>query len=310
MRFLYYLSFALTVPATVFACEGECIVSITNAFLGNYTKPLGAVLESAATQISGIMPNNPGASAVLHYMQPFIAAYKNTSYAGMETAIFPNYFHGKCLDENGNEPAGCPDPDCPIVCGTPGSLVHFYAKLRLIAYNQTRYSLKALVAPSSKVYQQVEQNILNAAGSESHVRRAGRLHPRQLLPGLGSASPASHASPLSVLTAPASMPNPLSGSSNPLALASALSPSPPTLSSDATNSTAGSDSKMVVPLFMKRTNNNSSSDDMKTQLRTIMQDMPDMLRRACGDDSADGTTNGLPNCSWEPEMKEYILSFP
>lgn len=34
-----------TVPATVLACEGECIVGITNAFLGNYTDPIRMTME-------------------------------------------------------------------------------------------------------------------------------------------------------------------------------------------------------------------------------------------------------------------------
>lgn len=31
-------------PVAVSACEGECIVGITNAFLGNYSSPIGSVL--------------------------------------------------------------------------------------------------------------------------------------------------------------------------------------------------------------------------------------------------------------------------
>ena len=61
----------------------------------------------------------------------------------METAIFPSYFHGKC-QVNGVNPPGCPNPDCPVVCGTPGSLVHFFPTLRGIAYNQTRKRLDDL----------------------------------------------------------------------------------------------------------------------------------------------------------------------
>jgi hypothetical protein len=32
-------------PVAVFACEGECIVAITNAFLGNYSTPIHNVLD-------------------------------------------------------------------------------------------------------------------------------------------------------------------------------------------------------------------------------------------------------------------------
>ena len=34
-----------TVPAAVRACEGECIVGITKAFLGNYTDPVRITME-------------------------------------------------------------------------------------------------------------------------------------------------------------------------------------------------------------------------------------------------------------------------
>ena len=33
-------------PVAVSACEGECIVQITNAFLGNYTEHIQTVFES------------------------------------------------------------------------------------------------------------------------------------------------------------------------------------------------------------------------------------------------------------------------
>lgn len=36
----------LAVPATVLACEGECIVSITNAWRGNYTARLDSVFHN------------------------------------------------------------------------------------------------------------------------------------------------------------------------------------------------------------------------------------------------------------------------
>ena len=59
----------------------------------------------------------------MQFLQPITQTYANRSYDGMEHAIFPSFFHGKCLDSKGREPDGCPNPDCPIVCGTPGSLV-------------------------------------------------------------------------------------------------------------------------------------------------------------------------------------------
>lgn len=95
----------------------------------------------------------------------------------METAIFPHYFHGKCA-RNGVDPPGCPNPDCPVVCGTPGSMVHFFPTLRFIAYNETRTRLEAAVAPGSDAYQQIEQNVLSAANTHWRRESLGRIMPR------------------------------------------------------------------------------------------------------------------------------------
>lgn len=82
----------------------------------------------------------------------------------METAIFPSYFHGKCqrFSKDGQDPPGCPNPDCPVVCGTPGSLVHFYSTLRFIAFNDTRNLLEGFVKPGSHPFKQIEQLVEQA----------------------------------------------------------------------------------------------------------------------------------------------------
>jgi hypothetical protein len=46
MKFLLVPCLVLvTAPVAVSACEGECIVGITNAFLGNYSNPIQTVLD-------------------------------------------------------------------------------------------------------------------------------------------------------------------------------------------------------------------------------------------------------------------------
>ncbi|PSR79163.1 hypothetical protein PHLCEN_2v7134 [Hermanssonia centrifuga] len=174
MRFsaLHLLAF-FAVPVTVSACEGDCIVGITNAFISNYTDPVHGVLENIASQISNMLPKHPSSASSLHYLKPITDAYSKDAYDGMETAIFPNYFHGKC-QQNGVDPPGCPNPDCPVVCGTPGSLVHFYGKLRYIAFNQTKHILQSLATPGSDTYQQVEQDVLNAANA--NMKRMSRIY--------------------------------------------------------------------------------------------------------------------------------------
>ena len=178
----------------------------------------------------------------MNLLQPIMDAYHQDAYNGMETAIFPSYFHGKC-QQDGVDPPGCPNPDCPVVCGTPGSLVHFYGKLRYIAFNQTRHLLQAVSSPGSDAYNQVEQNVLNAANANGNVRRMIRIYQRSRPYG-------------------------------------------------------------TVPLFLTR-----REEDVKTQLRKILTTIEPMLLATCGG-LENGETNGLPDCSWETAMKEYILTFP
>lgn len=60
MRLSLYLPFFLfTVPATVSACEGECIIAITNAFLGNYTDPVHSVLNIVVSLLKYSLPYLP-----------------------------------------------------------------------------------------------------------------------------------------------------------------------------------------------------------------------------------------------------------
>ncbi|KAI0659723.1 hypothetical protein C8Q70DRAFT_1153655 [Cubamyces menziesii] len=290
MRFwsLLPLLFA-TVPATVSACEGDCMVGVTNAWLGNYTSPVNFVWLKVAQQISDIMPGHPDTQTVLGYLQPLLTAYKKQAYQGMEMAIFPNYFHGKCLDSDGNEPDGCPNPDCPIVCGTPGSLVHFYPKLRFIAYNQTYHLLQSIVDPETDTYQQVEQAIMNAAASDHGDRRRSysRIYPRVLSDAVnvGHNNKASHSG---------------SGSGSSAAGRDSVPASRPT---DSSRSASLGSPKMLVPVFLKR------AQDIKPALKSVLEQAHGLLANACGADGVEAT-NGLPHCSWEVIMKEFILSYP
>jgi hypothetical protein len=128
----------------------------------------------------------------MSYLRPIISAYDGSSYDGMKIAIFPSYFHGKC-QRNGIEPPGCPNPDCPVVCGTPGSLVHFFPTLRFIAFNYTRGALQQLCSPGHEAYTQAERAVVEAAGASYgrgdeqrrapwFVSGAGELAPRRKFP--------------------------------------------------------------------------------------------------------------------------------
>ncbi|KAI0049174.1 hypothetical protein FA95DRAFT_1571363 [Auriscalpium vulgare] len=239
---LQLLSILLAVPVAVFACEGECIVGITHAFVGNYSNPIQSVLHEIDNQIiERIVPQHDGMS----YLQPILTAYTNSSYDGMETAIFPSYFHGKC-QVNGVDPKGCPNPDCPVVCGTPGSLVHFYPTLRFIAFNETREAMRLYTSSDSEAYRQVEHDVVRAAGKQARaaVPRFARY-------------------------------------------------------GDDVAGVMGEN----MPYVKKR------EESAKKALREILDEIPDLLAKACGG-SAKDSVDGLPSCSWDAAMQEYILSFP
>jgi len=51
MNFLLPLFVLVAAPVAVSACEGECIVGITNAFLGNYSSPIQSVLDDIVSYI-------------------------------------------------------------------------------------------------------------------------------------------------------------------------------------------------------------------------------------------------------------------
>jgi len=111
-------------------------------------------------------------SAAGQLVTPLYDAYVKASYNSTEQALFPGFFHGKCQDKvTGIEPKGCPDPDCPVVCGTPGSMVHYYPILATLAYNITRDTLATVAfRTSGPTFQSINSSLL------SLYHRAHRQH--------------------------------------------------------------------------------------------------------------------------------------
>ncbi|KAJ7485544.1 hypothetical protein FB451DRAFT_1083002 [Mycena latifolia] len=143
------------------ACEDECPVGITNALVANYQRPVKCVIETIGQEIIdtlGLVTQGSTKLSPDSLLAPIMKAYRNNSYSDLETNIFPRYFHGKC-QVNGVDPKGCPNPDCPVVCGTPGSIVHFYSTFTQIAYNTTLDSLLSCVSPHSASYRAFEKGV-------------------------------------------------------------------------------------------------------------------------------------------------------
>ncbi|KAG1748317.1 uncharacterized protein EDB91DRAFT_1079301 [Suillus paluster] len=183
------LSFLLAPVATT-ACEGACISDTTNEYLRRYTNPVLTSLQkmeirlirwhAQANQISTqVVPTGGRRENPIEYFAPVLEAYNLTAYASLERAIFPGYFHGKCQDANGVNPPGCPNPDCPKVCGTPGSMVHFYPTLINIIFNDITSLLVNHTTPGCKQYNQVQQMVMADVnkGQRKRMENLSRIMP-------------------------------------------------------------------------------------------------------------------------------------
>ena len=94
----------------------------------------------------------------------------------MENAIFKSYFHGKCENATtGIDPPGCPNPNCPVVCGTPGSIVHFYSKFCSLAFDATVHLFDEIIKPSSAAYQKFEASVVSATSSSPSAENRQRM---------------------------------------------------------------------------------------------------------------------------------------
>ncbi|KAF9500754.1 hypothetical protein BDN71DRAFT_1585834 [Pleurotus eryngii] len=171
---------ALLIRPGALACEGECIVGITDAWMRNITYgPLQSVALEFHAAVEKLVPSLdkiPG-----YYGTPLLEDFaKGGLYDKMADAIFPGFFHGKCVDAQGNTPPGCPNPSCSVVCGTPGSLVFHYDKLFSIALGVARTHLRRVVLrPDSPTRKKMETLLVREAGARrSYIRgRAGSASP-------------------------------------------------------------------------------------------------------------------------------------
>ncbi|KAF5389622.1 hypothetical protein D9757_004145 [Collybiopsis confluens] len=174
------LALSILAPAVTWACEGPCIVNVTNGFISKYQTPIKSVLRMADQLLTAQFPENLNCTSHLQH------AYSKVVYNSLELAIFPSYFHGKCQQPTGTngsmiDPPGCPNPDCPVVCGTPGSMVHFYPDLRHINFQTHVDIFNNITERDSEGFKAVETCLWNTASSqENRSSRSSARSPSRL----------------------------------------------------------------------------------------------------------------------------------
>jgi hypothetical protein len=121
------------------------------------------------------------------------------------------------------------------VCGTPGSLVHFFPTLRRIVHGTLHNQIRKATAPSGEAYREVEKKIVHDIISQQ--RRRDLVNKRMVRKR---------------------------------------------------RSTLEMDKREV--------------ENVKGRLKTILSQAGSLLEKECGEE--------CERCSWEKEMKAYILTFP
>ncbi|KAF7316356.1 Glycoside hydrolase family 79 protein [Mycena indigotica] len=170
MRFLAVSVLIIVGSLHVSACEGPCITNTTEAFRERENSHVDFVMDQIGKNIISALKLPNIAPQTL--MKPAMASYQTVSFANLRQSIFPNYFHGKCQNpKTGIDPVGCPNPDCPVVCGTPGSMVHFYDVLVEIVHNSTLNSIAESFDEHSTAFQAILDDVTHLAKEKKPVRR-------------------------------------------------------------------------------------------------------------------------------------------
>ncbi|KXN92161.1 hypothetical protein AN958_09253 [Leucoagaricus sp. SymC.cos] len=164
---LVVLIHSLALICPVLSCEEDCMDGVTAAFFGNYSSPLQRVFRQLGTEISEkflLDSEDPK-----YLLEPINKTFYFTAHNFYRNAIFPSHFHGKCQNPaTGVNPSGCPNPSCPVVCGTPGSLAYHYSDLRIIVHNATKVNYEQITRPSSLVFSQT-LSLVQRAMKSNHL---------------------------------------------------------------------------------------------------------------------------------------------
>ncbi|KAF9269635.1 hypothetical protein L218DRAFT_280554 [Marasmius fiardii PR-910] len=165
MHPLCIFSVVALVLSSVYACEEICKSGTISKIMDKYTTD---VLEPYFLRKEKELQ-------VSHSLDPLRIAIKLDCPGVLIANVF-GHFRGKC-QRNGVTPEGCPNPDCPSRCGTPGSMVHFYSTLRRLAFESFFDVIKNHTDTASPTYRQIQARV--EQGRESRKRETPmRFQPR------------------------------------------------------------------------------------------------------------------------------------
>ena len=206
----------------------------------------------------------------LTVLQPILSAFEDKCYDAVEQAFFPGLFHGKC-QRNGVEPAGCPNPSCPVICGTPGSIVYHYDSKGVYASFEAvgKLLLEILCASS-----------IGLPSGPHHCERAVMFRFMRSLS-------AERRNPLVALPDTSSENTNKPGLGKELDLATSFED----------HLGLRDDHRHGGPLTGRK------AEEDKCKNRQLASEVMPKLREQCGGQN-------LTGCRWSKEMKQYVLTFP
>ncbi|KAL0067514.1 hypothetical protein AAF712_005505 [Marasmius tenuissimus] len=262
MRSLLFLSLcALSLFVT--ACEEVCMNGTVEETMRRYHAVVEPHFARKVSQLYLCLDDHESIAQqeqelqVPRALDPLRQAFQLDSPGALHRYIF-KFFRGKC-QRNGIEPEGCPNPDCPSRCGTPGSMVHFYPTFRRLAFTAVRDTIKNQTEVGSSVYKQIQARV------EQRRVVGAKEAPLRLLPRAYANRDMSV--PILYMRQPFEVYPGVEG-----------------------------------PLFKR-------GRDYSVSIAKVLEELVQELEAGCGLEAKESTTD-LRNCSWEREMKKFILQYP
>lgn len=187
MKLITLLSATVALLASANACEHDCQGNITAKFVQKFQPTLDAFFTAlecnltTATKAStkkahrGLVELIPRAgctvsSAVSSAVEPLRKDYAaNKEFSTLHNGVFRT-IRGTCVPKGTKALPGCPNYDCPVLCGSPGSLIHHYHNAFGWANGNMTAQLETLLTPGTGG--DYASAITTKLGSSSKVKAA------------------------------------------------------------------------------------------------------------------------------------------